>query len=1285
MKVICDYMDLLDLFISFNRKHEMRRLYMQKLTCLLVLLCTAGFSAEVVNYDANWGQNPLFNVISESPNGMEIVFSTHTIVIEDIEVDGVPMQTFGVPGIHLFNDEGAPNLAGTGRYIAIPEGATARITILDSRTETYHGVKIAPAPVLPLDTDDSPLKYKKNNSIYSRNANYPESPVIVSEPSEIRGVDVVMLGITPFQYNPVTEELIVYKDLRVRVDFIGGNGHFGEDRLRSRFWEPILQGNLLNYNTLPKINFYDRPLSRDNVEYIIIVPDDPVFEAWADTIWCWRQLQGISCEVFTLTEIGGSTTSDIKNFLQNAYYTWSPAPVAFLILSDYPSSGDVYGVTSPSFTHPYSGTYVSDNWYADFTGDNLPELHHARICAQSEAQLNLMINKFLSYERNPYTYAGFYDHPIVACAWQTERWFQLCGEVIRGFFINGLGKNPVREYNIYSGTPSAGGVWSTATNTSTVVNYWYNVGWLPSTTNPYGSTWWNNGTSAAITAAINDGSFLLQHRDHGSETGWGEPAYNTSHLDNLTNDMFIFVNSTNCLTGRYDWTSQCFTEKFHRIDHGALALNAASQVSYSFVNDAYIWGLYDCLWPEFDPGYPFFDMTGPDNLRPCMAMTNGKYYLEASSWPYNTGDKDVTYGLFHHHGDCFNVLYSEIPQSLTVSHAAVLTAGQTTFNVTADNASVIALTVNYEIIGVAAGTGSSVAFTIPAQTPGDTMVVTVTKANYYRYEVDVPVVDAGMPASPSVNRPLDYARLPYNQPTVSFSSIDPQGDNIQYRVLWDTDPGFASPDSSTTGLYASGVDVNFTFPYALTDGETYWWKVKCTDPGGSGYWTTFTTSRSFTIGLSLPISSCSWYQTTAAQFNFNTFDATVVQGDSVILGASGGTVVDTIMQQNFESGTIPAGWTVIDGNGDSYEWEVGTTGDLGSYTPPSYGSYYAYYSDDDAGNGVVNYNEELISPAIAIPSNAEDLDILYGYGFLVYQSGETFDVRARFFNGTWGSWQTVASYTSSASGTASIDLSSYLPADSVRFDWMYHDESSSSHWGYAAACDNILVTYSYSLPNDEGSMTGVGISFSELSGTYSRVHWGDAVIQKATGGDSIKIQVEYYNGTWQLIPNGSLPGNSAGFYSSSALDTVDLSGLDTTTYNTIRLIASFYRLASDAPDDPALLNWEVGNNSHYIGIAEHTDDMNSVNPMLMVYPSITTDRLNIVFAAGKPDTKVNLTIYDAAGRMVRSFSPNPSEHGTTQLIWNRTDDMGRKVSAGVYFVHFTTEDYNKVVKAVLLK
>jgi hypothetical protein len=726
---------------------------MRKVLVITIILTAISLTyCEVVTFSDNWGKNPLFNVTSISNAGVDITFSIHKMIVEEAMVDGVLMKTYGIPGIFLQNDEGAPNVAGTGRYIAIPQYATAIATIIDARTEVYHNIEVAPAPNIPLDNDDSPLRYVKNMNIYSKDEYYPSSPVKLSEPMQIRGVDCVILGITPFQYNPVTKELIVYKDIKVRVDFIGGNGHFGDDALRNPYWESILQGHLLNYNSLHEFDYTDyyerlHRLSscRDGWEYIIIVPDDSVFIAWADTIKSWRKLQGIATEVFTLSEIGGTSATAIENFLDNAYNTWNPRPVAFLILSDYPNSGEkVYGVTSPL----WNNYCVSDNKYADVNEDSLPDMFHGRICAQNEEQLRVMVNKFLSYERNPYEDTAFYNHPIVAGAWMTERWFQLCCEVIAGFFEYGLNKDPIRLYAIFSGSPYIGGPWSTASGTATVVNYFHNLGWI-SLTNPYNSSWWSNGSATSITNAINNGSFIILHRDHGFEQGWGEPAYSNSHINNLTNDELIFVYSTNGLTGKYDWINECFAEKWHRYHigdtlSGALAVNAPSGNDFSFNSDVYLWGNIDCLWQQFMPDYPSNE-TPPSNLCPAIAQCYAKYLLQASSWPGSASTYKVsTYHLYHHHGDVFNPLNTEMPQALTVVHNSTLAPGATSFTVTVNDSSIIALTVNNEIIGVAQGTGNPVPITISPQTAGNNMIVTVTKQNYYRYQATVPIVSSSV-------------------------------------------------------------------------------------------------------------------------------------------------------------------------------------------------------------------------------------------------------------------------------------------------------------------------------------------------------------------------------------------------------------------------------------------------------------------------------------------------------------------------------------------------------------
>jgi subtilisin-like proprotein convertase family protein len=750
---------------------------------LTVLLIAVACPARTVVFEENEGSGGL--AIEEiSPSAVEVSFRIDQMNIEDFSVGNEIMQQISIPGIHLPNDAGAPNLPGIGRYIAIPEGASARFEILSSSTARFDDIDVIPAAAIPFENDDSPPVFEKNPAIYEANALFPAESVRLSDVVNFRGVDAVVLGVSPFQYNPVTKELVVYTELTVRVEFEGGTGHFGEDRLRSRYWDPILEGNLLNFESLPEIDYNGRAgSSRDNeYEYVIIVPDDPTYIAWADSIKQWRTHQGIDTGVVTLTETG-ATTSSIESWINNAYENWLVTPpVAVLLLADYVPSGQTTGITSP-----YWNSYcVSDNIYGDIDGDDLPELVMARMTA-NPSNIETLVKKGIDYERTPVTNPGFYQNPVVACGWQTERWFTICTEVVYGFLANTFGMDPVREYAIYSGSP--GSSWSSNQNTWMLVDYFgpSGLGYIPST--PQHLTDWG-GNATRLNADINAGTFLVQHRDHGFESGWGEPDYVTSDLTGLHNDDLTFVFSINCLTGRYDWGSQCFTEAFHRMENGAVGLIAASEVSYSFVNDTFIFGMYDSMWPEFDPGY---GAPGQANLRPGFGNAYGKHYLQASSWPYNPQHKVYTHHLFHMHGDAFMTLYSQMPQELTVEYDAAMPIGGETFTVTADEGSVVALTIDGEIVGVADGTGAPVLMSVTPPTAPGLMRLTVTKPNHYRFSEDVPVIYP-------VTYTIDPTTVPVQVPTdVTVTVWDSEG-VLKPDVVVAIDGWGMSPVEATTDM-----------------------------------------------------------------------------------------------------------------------------------------------------------------------------------------------------------------------------------------------------------------------------------------------------------------------------------------------------------------------------------------------------------------------------------------------------------------------------------------------------
>jgi hypothetical protein len=693
--------------------------------------------AQSYTYADAWGENG-FSVTSQKANKTVINYSMSSFSLTDIDINGDMMKNIQLPGTMLPNDEGAPNLPGMGRYVALPQEAVAELVVTNYRKEVIQNVEIAPAPRIPKDDESGPLHYEKDPKIYNKNANYPAEPFRISAVEQIRGVDVVKVGVTPFQYNPVTKELTVYRDVELEVRAQGGTGHIGEDRLRSRWFDPILEDALLNNTILPEIN-YSKRLSNSGkdvtgCEYLIISPDGDEFQQWADSIREFRTMQGILTQVVTLSEIGANNPDVLEDYFDNAYNTWDIPPVAVLLLGDHGTS-----MTNQVVSPIYDNYCVSDNLYADVTGNHMPDIVFARMTAQNETHLETMVTKAIHYEKNPPTSANFYDNPITALGWQTERWFQICSESINGFWRNNLGKNPVRENVLYSGSTSS---WSTATNTSTVVNYFgpNGTGYIESTPNYILPL---NGSSQGVTDALNAGAFMLQHRDHGGETGWGEPNWGINNINSLTNTDLSFIMSINCLTGKFNYSGECFAEKFHRYTYngepaGALGLIAASEVSYSFVNDTYVWGLYDNMWPDFLPDYG----STPEErgVLPAFGNAAGKYFLEQSSWPYNTNNKEVTYYLFHHHGDAFTSVYSEVPQNLTVIHNDVLLSGPDFFEVTADAGSLIALSVDGELIGTAEGTGAPVDITIEPLLPGETVDVVVTKQNYFRYHQQVMVI-----------------------------------------------------------------------------------------------------------------------------------------------------------------------------------------------------------------------------------------------------------------------------------------------------------------------------------------------------------------------------------------------------------------------------------------------------------------------------------------------------------------------------------------------------------------
>lgn len=481
---------------------------------------------------------------------------------------------------------------------------------------------------------------------------------------------------------------------------------------------------------------------RDGCDYLIITPNDDEIIAWADTLRIFREEQGIITRVMTLDDIGYNDPDSLKVYLQHCYEWWCPAPAAVLLLGDY-SDDPTLGITTYALTdHPEGQAYepyLADNKLVDFNNNGLPDIVIARMPASNAAEAQLMVQKTLQYERHPYSDEYYYSHPVTAMGYQRSRWFQLCTEIVAGY-LEDKGKDVIHINGIHQGTPDS--VWSTGQRTEQVLNYFGpdGLGYIPATMS-YLTDW--SGNASQITDAIENGTYLFIHRDHGTFKTWGEPNYNTWHINNLHNDKLTFIMSANCQTGDFSYgadTTDCLAERFMRIPNGAVGIIAASQFSYSYVNDTYVWGFFDYLYPDFLPDY------GPQSFDfqyPAFANAYGKYYLHQSSFPYNASMKPITNNLFHYFGDAYLQLYSEIPQHLTVNHPESIRPAERTVTVNADEGTHIAISVDNQLIARGKSNGNPMTlFYTDILNEGDTIKVVATKQNHYRHESHIVVTSS---------------------------------------------------------------------------------------------------------------------------------------------------------------------------------------------------------------------------------------------------------------------------------------------------------------------------------------------------------------------------------------------------------------------------------------------------------------------------------------------------------------------------------------------------------------
>ena len=614
---------------------------------------------------------------------------------------------YSLPKIDLCGEQ--PNLPFESHYIAVPKGAT-----------------------LYVDTEDD---------------------LVTVQPTTIRGLDVALLSITPYRYEPTQKTLELVQDIDINIRFEGGNGQFGDARYLSPDWEHILRNLVINKEMLPKTDYYTlinstRENREQGCEYLIIAPDNAEILALADTLKAFRTKQGILTKVVSLTEVGGNTTDNIRNYILNAYNTWDIPPAAVLLFGGYRNGSGIVPYFHYTIPDDYpTRRYPTDYPYCDMNGDSLPDLAISRITARNIDEYRAFVRKTIQYETNPPTDANYYDRPIIMAGHDENKWFIISSQSINGFYRDKLHKHPANFYMLHNtSSEPPDSVWSTAHNTEIVLDYFGPNGqnYIPQNVGEL-HDWITKSDTVPLHAALNEGSFFTLYRGHSNPNAWWFPAFNTNSLNYLVNEPITFVYSVSCSTALFTEETRGIIDAFCIKEHGgAVGGIGAASLTHSRFNDILAWGVLDCIWPDFLP--TMGGDTPPEFVRPSFALAEGKHYFDYHYFMQGwwVDKENSTRHLFCYTGETYLNLFTEEPQPLQITHGLFLPAHTNEFRVTAEEGAVICLSQGDEIIGVEKSQGQTCTFVLPDLEEGEHLILTATKQNHFRYEYEIPVIsDSG--------------------------------------------------------------------------------------------------------------------------------------------------------------------------------------------------------------------------------------------------------------------------------------------------------------------------------------------------------------------------------------------------------------------------------------------------------------------------------------------------------------------------------------------------------------
>ena len=457
------------------------------------------------------------------------------------------------------------------------------------------------------------------NSINDINFNdyqgvYPANNLVISEPMIFRGVIVKQITFIPYQINFNDNTIQVFSDVDFNIDthIIEETRNYSHKKL-SKLFEPLYEDMIINYEVSQREEDYQEP------SILYICGGNSIDNSYVQDLIEWRHKTGNIVTAVSTSDIGGSGSNAVKNYIQNAYQNWDNPPEIVGLIGD--TGGD------------YSIGYFTENWsgysgegdlpYSLLDGDDyLPEVYIGRISVNSSSELSNVINKALVYERAIYLSSD-------------SDWYEraaLCGD------------------------PSSSGQSTIITN-EYVANILDSYGFEDIRGN-YG----NGNYDSWLENELEAGCLYMNYRGYYGASGFGSSEINGANNSYKT-PFAVFIT---CGTGGFSGTS--LSEELYRAGSvsnpkGAIAaVGTATTGTHTLFNNIVNMGIYDGIFPK-----------GITNAGGAMA--SGRLSL---LWTYPS-DPNNWVGIFSHWtnliGDPALELWTDTPSEMSANFVSSIDWG----------------------------------------------------------------------------------------------------------------------------------------------------------------------------------------------------------------------------------------------------------------------------------------------------------------------------------------------------------------------------------------------------------------------------------------------------------------------------------------------------------------------------------------------------------------------------------------------------------------------------------